>query len=723
MGDTLSNEEIQITIQKIEDSLETAQPVLGMVCGLEEEMSRVFSMITELRQRDIRIQSSKVSLFIVGLNEYLRLEVELLMPTDLVHAMNMALAMEQRKQLQQRKLGWSGDRNTSSTWQGHRYTWQGHRYTSSQGASPVAPSRHTPTTTQYRVRHLCRRIFWLEVEDSEDPEDIIEEEPPEISLHAITGQKLPNTIQVRAHDIDRELVGLVGSGSPIHTHLTATVSVANGKKVPSYGTSKAVTFFIGSISFDAEFFVIPLAGFDMTQEQPDSTSDDLLEEFSDLFQEPSGSGGTTVPLPTPSKGQDRASMLGDVEIGSYSSQSLPVLFTCLTCEETIWDMEVLRGLSGVEQADSKRQVLMHPSDIEKTAFRTHLGHFEFVIMPFSVLLWLHMWGIWDTLSHMRGLRLLKKNSFIWNEEATKSFAALKVALASVPVLQLPNFDELQLTVRHHKLAAYEHELIGLAKAVQHWRPYLLGRAFLIHKDHYSLKFLLEQHLMMLPQQHWINKLLGFDFSVEYRVDRLNKVADALSWCFEDPQLVYSISQQRFLILDLVRDAHATDPALQELHQKISEGTMNSKWSIQNSLIYYKKWIFLPLESELVPAILSAYHDNTHERIQKTLHRIRADFYWQAMKPSIATYVWADILMDFVEGLPLSSDKSVLFMVVDRLSNNTSCSDFPGADSPLTWHSRIHYRRADRGGEPHHRDVFTVLGGGSSTAMGSVASLG
>ncbi|XP_068639383.1 uncharacterized mitochondrial protein AtMg00860-like [Aristolochia californica] len=40
------------------------------------------------------------------------------------------------------------------------------------------------------------------------------------------------------------------------------------------------------------------------------------------------------------------------------------------------------------------------------------------------------------------MSLLKKNSFIWNEGATTSFVALKVALASSPVLQLPNFDEL-----------------------------------------------------------------------------------------------------------------------------------------------------------------------------------------------------------------------------------------------------------------------------------------
>jgi len=53
--------------------------------------------------------------------------------------------------------------------------------------------------------------------------------------------------------------------------------------------------------------------------------------------------------------------------------------------------------------------------------------------------------------------------------------------------------------RHIKLVAYEHELIGLAQAVRHWRPYLWGRRFLVRTDHYSLKFLLDQRLSTVPQ--------------------------------------------------------------------------------------------------------------------------------------------------------------------------------------------------------------------------------
>ena len=152
--------------------------------------------------------------------------------------------------------------------------------------------------------------------------------------------------------------------------------------------------------------------------------------------------------------------------------------------------------------------------------------------------------------------LLRRDAFSWDEEAATAFAALQRALTTGPVLQMPDFDEpfvvdcdasgigfgavlhqgegplaffsRPFAARHHKLAAYERELIGLVQAVRHWRAYLWGRTFRVRTDHYSLKFLLDQRLSTVPQHQWISKLFGFDFTVEYRPGRLNTVADALS---------------------------------------------------------------------------------------------------------------------------------------------------------------------------------------------------
>jgi hypothetical protein len=124
-------------------------------------------------------------------------------------------------------------------------------------------------------------------------------------------------------------------------------------------------------------------------------------------------------------------------------------------------------------------------------------------------------------------QLLKKEAFRWTPAAASAFDSLKAALTTAPVLQLPNFTRPFLVdcdasgsgigavlhqgegpitffshamAPHHlKLAAYERELIGLVKAVHHWRSYLWPKEFVVRTDHYSLKYLLDQCLSTIPQ--------------------------------------------------------------------------------------------------------------------------------------------------------------------------------------------------------------------------------
>jgi hypothetical protein len=141
--------------------------------------------------------------------------------------------------------------------------------------------------------------------------------------------------------------------------------------------------------------------------------------------------------------------------------------------------------------------------------------------------------------------LLKKDGFTWDDKAAAAFGALNAAVTSAPVLTMPDFTKTfvvecdasshgfgavltqeghpvaffsrPIAPRHQALAAYERELIGLVQAVRHWRPYLWGRCFVVKTDHYSLKYLLDQRLSTIPQHHWVGKLLGFTFTMEYRL--------------------------------------------------------------------------------------------------------------------------------------------------------------------------------------------------------------
>ncbi|MCI07009.1 Ty-3/Gypsy retrotransposon polyprotein, partial [Trifolium medium] len=123
--------------------------------------------------------------------------------------------------------------------------------------------------------------------------------------------------------------------------------------------------------------------------------------------------------------------------------------------------------------------------------------------------------------------LTKKDNFKWNEQAQLAFEVLKAKLTSAPVLALPDFSKSfviecdasgtglgailmqdkrpvayfskALGVRNLTKSAYEKELMAVVLAIQHWRPYLLGRKFVVSTDQKSLKQLMQQKIVTAEQ--------------------------------------------------------------------------------------------------------------------------------------------------------------------------------------------------------------------------------
>lgn len=103
--------------------------------------------------------------------------------------------------------------------------------------------------------------------------------------------------------------------------------------------------------------------------------------------------------------------------------------------------------------------------------------------------------------------------------------------------------------------------------------------------------------------------------------------------------------------------------------------------------------------DLKTKVLQQVHDGPlggHSGYLKTYHRLKKDFYWAGMSRDLKQYIkecdmcqklknetcypagllqplsiperpWIDVSMDFVEGLPKSQMKNVVFVVVDRLT--------------------------------------------------------
>ncbi|RWR88624.1 transposon Tf2-1 polyprotein [Cinnamomum micranthum f. kanehirae] len=246
-------------------------------------------------------------------------------------------------------------------------------------------------------------------------------------------------------------------------------------------------------------------------------------------------------------------------------------------------------------------------------------------------------------------------------------------------------------------------MMALLHMVQKWRHYLLGRHFFIKTDHQSLKHLIEQRVGTSMQQRWASKLMGFDYEIIYNKGKNNIVADAFSHnCAHEDNAaaITAISTPFSTILEEITSDVLNHPEGRTILDSL-RADPNSKlgYSLIGDSIRYKHRVWLPANSQHIDKLLYHFHatpEEGHSGALRTYKRLSQTFYWVAMKRSIREYVaacdtcqrnkaetlsppgplqplpiptmiWSDISMDFIEGLPHSHGKSVIFVVVDRLS--------------------------------------------------------
>lgn len=265
-----------------------------------------------------------------------------------------------------------------------------------------------------------------------------------------------------------------------------------------------------------------------------------------------------------------------------------------------------------------------------------------------------------------------------------------------------------LSDRVQTKSVYERELMAIVMAVQKWH-YLLGRHFIILTDQKSLKFLTEQRVMGEEYFRWTSKLMGLDFEIQYIPGKENGVADALS-----RKMTFSaLSSVHFEQLkDWETEIHR-DPKLQGIiHDLIQDINSHPGYKFQNQKLFYKGRLVLPKGSSRIPLLLQEFHNSAvggHSGFFRTYKRISEVVYWEGMRKDIQqhvatcevcqmnkyqalspagllqplpirTQVWADISMDFIEGLPKAHGKNVILVVVDRL---TKYAHFLALSHPFT----------------------------------------
>lgn len=214
------------------------------------------------------------------------------------------------------------------------------------------------------------------------------------------------------------------------------------------------------------------------------------------------------------------------------------------------------GVAGVSTDPSKVQDIVNwaiPTTLKKLrGFLGIAGYYHKFVKNFGV--------ISKPLTNL----LRKGVEFVWTPEVHESFEQFKKALASAPVLALPDFtkpsvietDASEIGIgavlsqdkhpiaymskalgpRTRGLSTYEKECLAILLAIEHWRSYLQYAEFTILTDHKSLMNLTDQRLHTPWQQKAYTKLLGLQFKICYKKGIHNEAADARSRCDHNSSL-------------------------------------------------------------------------------------------------------------------------------------------------------------------------------------------
>lgn len=270
--------------------------------------------------------------------------------------------------------------------------------------------------------------------------------------------------------------------------------------------------------------------------------------------------------------------------------------------------------------------------------------------------------------------------------------------------------------RNQALSTYEKELLAIMSAVGKWSRYLVGAPFVIRTDHLSLKYLQEQKIVNSLQQKWLYKLLGYNFTIEYKPGKANVIADALSRQFDNEVVVETSEEEHLCALithiqpswvEEVISSYEQDKYIQDLIAQAILDQNGEIYTYIGGILRYKGRVMVGRSHDIRMKIMSTIHSSAirgHSGIHTSYLRGKSIFYWFGMKRDFTEFILAcDIckqckdesllpwssstiggtnctLDSSVTGLPKSEGKDVIWVIVDRL---TKYAHFIALSHPYT----------------------------------------
>ncbi|GJR97360.1 putative reverse transcriptase domain-containing protein [Tanacetum coccineum] len=232
--------------------------------------------------------------------------------------------------------------------------------------------------------------------------------------------------------------------------------------------------------------------------------------------------------------------------------------------------------SKIDLRSGYHQLRVREEDIQKTAFRTRYGHYEFQVMP--------LMNKQEHEEHLKLILELLKKEQLYAKFSKCEFWIPKVQ-SLVTVIDSPGFVQIlglagyyrrfiegfskdrqtndkltqkrgssidwsdkerqvgrvlmqrekviayasrQLKIHEKNYTTHDLELGAVVFALKIWRHYLYGTKCTVFTDHKSLQHILDQKELNMRQRRWLELLSDYDCEIRYHLGKANVVADALS---------------------------------------------------------------------------------------------------------------------------------------------------------------------------------------------------
>jgi transposase InsO family protein len=275
----------------------------------------------------------------------------------------------------------------------------------------------------------------------------------------------------------------------------------------------------------------------------------------------------------------------------------------------------------------------------------------------------------------------------WGPEQDAAFEKLKELATTAPVLQYPDFErpfilttdasayalgyvlsqefddgEHPIAYGSRSLKGSEvnysntdREMFAIVKGIEHFRPYLYGRPFLVRTDHQAIKFIHNGKSTSSRVLKWALEMADYEFEVIHTPATRIRHADALSRIRHPDETVNIPEEQVFSLwgkegiqweptvtIHSWANEQKNDPSLARYFQT-ALGRRDPRFRINNEILYQKiNDTFVPVApSNVRYELLKQFHNpplQGHVGPERTYEKMRKQVFWPGMRRDVYNFI-------------------------------------------------------------------------------------